>query len=247
MLNYHQEIISEIAERCGDIEFRDFDFQTYYKAFGRANRDIAKKYQILEKVITFTAGSVSNDQSADILLDIDDFKSEIYVNVNGFDLVKVNNKFQPNYKYCYYLDRVDNKWYFNYILESGIIVGENVTNYDITEYMSKDMFQRFDDGDISYTAQRVATDEITIIYNCLPQVGSFLKSDFVIPQEYEEEQIRGTIIELAKIGIAKFIGSEEKSSKYEKLFRLYSRASEKDKFLGKNNSFIKIETFKFPD
>ncbi len=250
MLNYHQEIISEIAERCGDISLQDFDFQTYYKVFGRANRLIAKKYQILEKTVTFTAAEMINDgdMTKDILLNLPDFKSEIYVNVNGIDLVKVSNAFQPNWRYCYYIERRESDWYFNYIMEQGIVIGENVTNYDITEYMSKDLFQRFDDGDISYTSQKVATDEITIIYNCLPEVTSFLKSDYLIPQEYQEEQIMLSIIDIARIGIAKFAGTEEKLNKYKNLISLYSRPqNEKDKYLGKNTEFVKITPFTFPD
>ena len=49
-----KQLLSEIALRCGDDEFKDFEKQIYQRAIYRCNRDIAKQYGILQKTLQFT-------------------------------------------------------------------------------------------------------------------------------------------------------------------------------------------------
>ena len=51
---YDKDLISEISLKCGDEDFKDFDKNIYAQAVFRGQREIAKRYKILQKKIEFT-------------------------------------------------------------------------------------------------------------------------------------------------------------------------------------------------
>lgn len=82
----NQELLSEVALRCNDTEFRDFADHVYAQASYREEREIAREYSILEKCFTV---KVDNDQEP-IILPLPNFKAEYKVEVNGKEYHKVN-------------------------------------------------------------------------------------------------------------------------------------------------------------
>lgn len=125
------EIISEIALRCGDRDFDDFEQGVYLQAYYRANRSLGKKYNIYQKLYTFTPETIDDD----IVLDIPDFKSEHRVWVNGKELRRLSNRIEDTIEHrdSYYIDYVDTDLLFNYRLKDGKSESDEIAIlYEIT-------------------------------------------------------------------------------------------------------------------
>jgi len=237
------ELLSEVLQRVDDIGFKDFDRGIYLNSIFRANRLVARKYHLFRKVMVFTLGNQTQDLSKDIVLDIPDMKEPILVSVNEINLNKKDFQLLTGAEsYSYYLSRTpDGQYLFNYLLGSPVEQGLLIQSPDITEGMSQQtVFTK--DADVSSTGKS-ATDEIVIVYEALPE-RDYEESEYVIPQNYEEEQIELTVFHLAKLGIAKF--KEEKLDKYSRLYRLYKRSSDLDKEVTEVSEPTRIQPFQYP-
>lgn len=232
-----EKVISDISSRIDDKEFKDFTLQDYYAEFTKANREIARKYQILTKTYNFTVSDLTDDLQSDIILDIPDFRVENYVYANGIQLAKVSADIKMLYEYVYYLEFIDNEYHFNYRLSA--LPQDTEEGYNITENMSKALEEKTD----TIFGKKNSADEITIIYDALPDGEDFLKSFYEIPSSYYEELVDIAIHYISKRGMIKFSGTE-KYKKYETAFKLtLQTATEKNKTAAKNKEFIKLKPY----
>ena len=237
-------ILSEVALRCGDPEFKDFEKQIYQRASYRSNREIAKFYGILRKTLSFTLSEMTSDLDGDIILDLPDLKSEYLVSINGQQLVKVANQIEPAFRWVYYLEFKEGTWYFNYTLGmEAPISGINISGQDITETMSQSLFERIDAGVEGLSTLKSMDDEIVICYTIIPDMDSEL-GEFDIPSKLEEEQIDRAVHYMAKLGMVKYpVETSEKGQKYYRLLQLYrsEKKSDYDPRLVDDAEFIKIK------
>lgn len=81
---YDKDSISEVALMCGDSLFKDFEENIYAQAIFRAQREIAKTYEILHREIEFI---IEEDSVPESVL-LGDFKAEYYYSVNGIEYTK---------------------------------------------------------------------------------------------------------------------------------------------------------------
>lgn len=107
----NNDLLSRVALRIGDQQFKDFDKSIYLDALKKANRTIAKKYGIPNKVISFKTGDMIEDVTDSIYLSIDDFKAEYHVSVNGKVVYK--RKLEKEYN-SYRLDLLQDRYVFDY-------------------------------------------------------------------------------------------------------------------------------------
>jgi len=242
-----EEVITEIALRCGDSNYKDFETSLYEQAYYRANREVAKTYQMLKKTISFTLSDRVDNVTDDIIFDIPDFNSEILVKVNNFPLKKTANHFEGTDRFVYYLEPLEGQWVFNYILGYFTTTLGNPQNIDITELMNVGITERTSEQIAQEAAYKGTEDQIVIMYNIIPNHETDLQGEFVIPGRYEEELINEGTTYIAKLGVAKFAIDTERQEKYKIVLRMYKTKSDKDKRLLTDKPFIKMKVWKFPD
>jgi len=236
------EILAEVAERCDDIGWKDFDKGKYLNAIYRANRLVARKYHLFRKIWNFTLSDITTDYTADIEIDLPDMKEEILVSVNDVNLRKKDYQILDNKDmYCYYLfRREDGTYLFNYAngqpLENLVLL----SNADISASLNTGLADRQDE---SNGWGKASDDDITILYECIPE-RDYDETEFIIPPNYEEEQIEYAVLHMTKLGIAKF--HEVKGRKYAKLYNLYKKDSDFDKEVMESKEPLRIQLFQYP-
>lgn len=237
-----KQLLSEIALRCGDSEFKDFEKQIYQRAIYRCNREIAKFYGIFQKTLQFTLSDMVNDAQEEIALNMTDFKSEFLVDVNGIELVKVANRILPEHKGVYYMEFREGTWYFNYTMGVDTsLIGVDISGQDITTTMSQSLFERIEEG-LETQLNKNMDDVITICYNIIPDLESDV-GEYDIPTKFEEEQIEKAMYYMGKLGIVKYPSQGEKNAKYQNILAMYrsEKRSEYDKNIAKDSEWVKIQ------
>jgi len=236
------EILAEVCERCDDIGWKDFGKGKYLNAIYRANRLIARKYHIFQKIHNFTLSDVTSDYTKDISIDLPDMKEEILVSVNGVNMRKKDSQIiDDKDMYAYYLFRqTDGTYLFNYVngqpLEKAILLSVA----DISASLNTGIADR------SASANgwgKSSDDTITILYQCIPE-RDYDETEYVIPSNYEEEQIEYAVLHIAKLGIAKY--HEVKGRKYAKLYNLYKKDSDYNKEVMESKEPLRIQLFQYP-
>lgn len=225
----NKQLISEIALRCADTKYTDFDYNIYERALLRADREIAKKYQILNKV--YQANINSNEETT---LSIDNFRAEYLVACGENQLRKVTHKIEPLMGFCYYLELVDGKLKFAYKLGD----------------IYNDLEQRFNNLNDSFSASCASAavidntpHDIIILYTVIPNADAYTDSNYLIPEIYDEERIEKGINYIAKLGVAKFTGDIK--VKYAELFKMTNSNSDYDKNIVKDNAWVTLKTFDY--
>jgi len=104
-------ILSRVALKCGDEQFQDFNQSIYEEALKAANRVIAKKYGIPNKVINFKTSDMIEDVNDVIYLELDDFKAEYHVKVNEHRVYKQDIEKEYN---SYKLELLQDRYVFDY-------------------------------------------------------------------------------------------------------------------------------------
>lgn len=134
-----RKLISEAALRCGDPNFQDFPTQIYEKGLYRANRDIAKRYEIFYKAFSFFLEEKATDINQDIIFsDLQDFKNIFSVNINGKDFTEGSWTTKEEDRY-YWKRNEDGDYVFNYnachknLSDSINIIYSFIPHSDITE------------------------------------------------------------------------------------------------------------------
>lgn len=127
-------LISEIALRCNDSQYTDFQRSTYEKVFYRVSRELSRKYNINNRFYNFV--NTIEDIEEPILLKITSFKTENKVVING----KPYNKSSELKENCYVLKYLNNQLYFNYynklsgdLIHIYYLADINIDDYDIEE------------------------------------------------------------------------------------------------------------------
>lgn len=239
------KLINEISLRCNDISFQDFEKSVYVRALKRADRLVAKKYEIIQRAFSFRLGDMTTDTSKDINMKLSGFKSEYMVVVNNTPLEKVSNVMFPHFKMCYYLENREGELFFNYQL--GVKgLAETDSNNDIDYKQNMDFFER---SAIESTEDtKTLDDEVVILYTVIPDIVSDeeRQTAYVIPNIYEEEQIHHSLEYLSNLGITKFASNTEKSMKYQMILKSVQRRTDFDKRVQKNEEFIKIIPIQYP-
>jgi len=94
MKAYNNELISEVAFMCDDINFKDFKRTEYGQATFRAMRKIANEYGILEYQVGITIENyeITDEDGNDLWVDLPfkNFKAETQVVINEVEYDKVN-------------------------------------------------------------------------------------------------------------------------------------------------------------
>ena len=238
----NSELLSEVCQRCDDLGFKDFDKGKYLNALYRANRLVARKYHLFQKLYTGTLNKMTSNFSVDILLDIPDMKEPILVSVNNINLRKKDHQILENKDmYCYYMFRQpDGTHLFNYTMGLALENEILISNADITTAMNVGLSDRADDTN---NWGKSATDNIIILYEALPE-RDYDETEYFIPTNYEEEQIEYATLHIAKLGIAKF--QEQKLEKYARLYKLYKKNSDFDKEVVEATEPTRIQIFQYP-
>jgi hypothetical protein len=236
------ELLSEVCQRCDDLGFKDFDKGKYLNALYRSNRLVARKYHLFQKLYTGTLNKMTSNFSADILLDIPDMKEPILVSVNDVNLRKKDHQIIDNKDmYCYYMFRQpDGTYLFNYTMGPTLENEIFISSTDISTAMNEGLSERADDTN---DWGKSATDDITILYEALPE-RDYDETEYFIPTNYEEEQIEYAVLHMAKLGIAKF--QEQKLDKYMRLYKLYKKNSDFDKEVVETTEPTRIQIFQYP-
>lgn len=199
-------LLGEVAFRMDDSSFKDFPQNVYERALLRANRIVAKKYEILQKVYSFTLDALTEDIDKDCLIELEDFDKEILVAVNEVSLNKGGLELTEDNQY--FLRILDGQRYFNY-----------------------------------RTAKKNLKDEIVIIYKILPTETDDRKTEFVIPDKYQEELIDEVLMYLSKIGMAKF--QAEKKQKYITIYNTTRKLEKIDQSVVENTQFATIKPYQW--
>lgn len=226
--NIDAQLIHVLADRCNDQYFKDFNRETYEEALYRADRTVARKYQVLTRMLKFTAtietppeslgddDYMANEKNTDIPLSILTLHQEYKVLVNEVPYIKgkqnalVDNAVIAD-SYTYYLYYGHNSWLFNY-------------------------------------NPRTANDDIIIFYMSGAGLDNF-DADAnkpIIPDKYEDERIRHALVNIATMGITKF--KEEKREKYMIVLRANGKRemSNLDPNLLESKASLTIQPFKYP-
>ena len=237
-----KELISEVAQMCDDIGFKDFNKGKYDNALYRANRKVARKYHLFQKLYTFTLSKVTNNLNADIMLDLPDMKEPILISVNGINLRKKDYQILENKDmYCYYMFRQpDGTYLFNYSMGMPLENEVLLQNVDISASLNQGIVDRVD---TTNSFGKSSNDEIVILYESIPE-RDFDESEYFIPSNYEEEQVEYAILHIAKLGIATY--HQEKGQKYAKIYKLYQKNADVDKEVVETKEPVRIQLFQYP-
>ncbi len=223
----NKALISEIALRCADVQYKDFDYNIYEQALLRADREVAKKYQVLTKYYQEDIA-----EETETILNLPNFKAEYLVTCGEQTLRKVTHKIENLMENCYYLEVMDGELKFAYKLTNLI-------------HNSEEEFNELNDvllNTVSPT-QTTSNNEITILYTIIPDLEAYNGEDYLIDNKYDEERINFALVYLAKIGIIKFIG--DKKQKYSDLLKLVMRSDDYDKRVIKDNTWVSIRPFNY--
>lgn len=104
-------ILSRVALKCGDEQFLDFNQSIYLEALKSANRIIARKYGIPNKVISFKLSDKVDDAEDTVYFQIEDIKAIYCVKVNGKEIY--NQDVENTYN-AYQFKLVDTVYEFTY-------------------------------------------------------------------------------------------------------------------------------------
>lgn len=220
----NNELVSEIALKCGDIYIKDFPKTVYAQALYRSQREIAKEFKILDRIWQYTNTSGANPIeitplnfeggiSRITITPLDG--NELIYKVVQLDEVLDENNIQE--AYCALIYNT-NKWtlYYNSAAENDVI-------------------------SIYYTASIVGEED----YEDTDSDGN-VQLIPMLPDKYDEEIIRRSVRYIAKLGIANF--AADKRDKYTKILQVYTRRDDENKemHLDRSRPFIKIKPFIYP-
>jgi len=208
-------ILSEMALRCGDVGWKDFHKDIYERCFLRASRRTARRYQILQRVYSFNS-VIPVKETED--------STEVLERERQKPIVLPLISFIAEYR-----------------------ISVNDVLYDKAELPEADkqqyaLWRSHNQILFNYTP-RTLNDEVIIHYTSDINEEDYDIEEIepIIPSQYEEEVIGIGITELAKLGIAKYAGSE-RAEKYKEVLRLYSiDENSLDKDLLKNSNWIQMK------
>jgi hypothetical protein len=180
-----RNLISEIALRCDDISFRDFAFGIYEKCLLKASREVARRYHLIQRLYKFTFElNVSSDASNE---EIQPIYEDIPVGI-------------PSFVSEYHV-KVNGQQFLKENLQKQV-----AGTYTLNRNQNQILFNYY---------PRTEQDEIHIYYTSDINEDDYDVEELmpIIPSQYNEELISIGTMEIGKLGMVKFAGSE-KGEKY---------------------------------
>lgn len=223
----NKTLISEIALRVADIQYKDFHYNIYEQSLLRADREIAKKYQILTKYY-----QESIPAETEVVLSLPNFKAEYLVTCGEQTLRKVTHKIENLMENCYYLE----------VLEGQLKFAYKKTNLFAT---AEAEFNELQDALLTLATPTSTVDNnvITILYTIIPDKETYVTNDYVIDNIYDEERILHAVRYICHLGIATFAG--DKKQKYADVLRLIATNNDYDKRVIKDNAWITMRPLNY--
>jgi hypothetical protein len=226
--------ISEVALQCGDEYFNDFNKNIYKQAIYRAQRDIARQYNVLERIWSYT--TVETDLTGSILIDVNNFDYEYKVVINDIEYTKVNQLLSE-----------DNIVAALGVDDAEVLLASGATS--ISEQIQYTIRYETDGYYLNYNFRSIG-DTIIIYY--MTEIDGTQDYDEdegdtipVLPNKFKEEIIKRSVVYIAKLALARFIG--EKAEKYGRVLRIYSNPrNQRDDTLERDRAWITIKPFQFP-
>lgn len=106
---FNKTFVDSVAYKCLDQFFKDFEEYDYAQAIDNAQRSLAKKYKILNRIARLTLEP--GDLTDKIILPFDNFDSETKVTINNILFHRAPTISED---YTYYLEYLENTWQFDY-------------------------------------------------------------------------------------------------------------------------------------
>ena len=216
----NKALISEVALRVADTNYKDFHYNVYEQSLLRADREIAKKYQILTKYY-----QADLPTETETILNLPNFKAEYLVTCGEQTLRKVTHKIENLMENCYYLEVIEGSLRFAY---------KKTNLFTSTEAE----FNELQDALLTLANPTTTTENnsITILYTVIPDKESYATNDYIIDNIYDEERILHAMRYICHLGIATYAG--DKKQKYFDLLRLIATNNDYDKRVIKDNAWV---------
>lgn len=223
----NDQAISEVALKCGDPFFKDFPKNIYSQAVYRAEREIAQRYGILDRVWTYT----NTDGTSPIVVAPLNFKSAWRITVTP------DEGTEQEYTQMQIDDVLDNDSSATGSSNFYYAIIYNANQYEIY-YTHPDT----DDALTVYYVSGIAGEEDYEYYdeegneNAIP----------VLPNRYFEEIVRRAVRYMAKLGIAQFDGL--KAERYGRVLNIYTKRPDEtaDNSLERDRPWIQIRPLQYP-
>lgn len=218
----NDEIISEIALQCGDPFFKDFPKNIYNQASYRAERGIAKDYDILDRkwIYTNTAGT------SPITIVPLNFKTaeKVIITIGDVDYEFTERQFDT------VIDNIDTTVTYYSIIYNANKYELHYTNASVNDILT-----------LYYTAHIAGEEDYELLdpdgeANLIP----------VLPNKLYEEVIRRAVRYMAKLGVAQFSG--QKAEKYTRILQIHTKKGDEnqDRSLYEGRPWIQIQRYRFP-
>ena len=219
----NNELVSEIALKCGDPFFKDFPKNVYGQSAYRAMRIIAKEYNILNRLWSYT----TTESNEEFIIEPSNFNGAWRVTVTpsgGIEQEYMERSFDE------VKDNTDSTVYFYCIYHSA---GTNRLFY--TNGNANDTIRIYYTSSIAGTADYEGVDDDGNVYD-IPY----------LPDKYYDEILRRAVIWICQLGVATF--DDRKKQKYIDLLKIYQKREDilPERNLELNRPWITIKPFKFP-
>jgi len=196
-------LVLEIADRCNDVDYDDFNKSSYLESIYRAEKKIALEYDILNRILYFSnkivvppefegdANWLQVQKDTSFEIPIKSLHNETRVIINGILYTKATK---------------DN------LTQST----SDLLSYEYHLYYGNNRYM------MNYT-ERGLDDTIIIHFTSDINISDYEEESIkpVLPPKFEDEILNRSCTDMAKKGIAKFKG--DKGDKWYKVFKLYSK------------------------
>ena len=223
-----KEALSETALKCGDPFFRDFSKNIYSQAVFRAERGIAKRYSILDRMITIT----NTDGVAELAITPLNFNGEWRVEVFRTGEDNLIGDFRE-------YSRTDDVTLGNETMSIAVPKQRYSLKYMANQYLFNYSWPQKNDVINIYYTSSIANEEDYTTFddqgnpNLIP----------ILPNKYYEETVRRAVIYIAELGIAGFQG--EKLKRFMNILKRYTRPEDTspERGLEKDRPWIVMKSF----
>jgi len=219
----NNEAISEVALKCGDPFFKDFPRNIYSQGVYRAQRSIAKRFGVLDRVWSYTNTPGTSPIEIVPLNFNGDWKLDVTV-VDGdpveYTKVKLEEVLESDNTsdVLYHVFFNANKYYIYY---TNPAVDDVITLYYTSLIAGEEDYEPYDSEG----------NEIAVP---------------VLPNKYFEEVVRQAVRYIAQLGVATF--EADKAQKYTRILQLYTQREDQvqERHLEKSRPWIEMTPFQYP-
>ena len=219
-----KDAVSETALKCGDPFFRDFGKNIYSQAVFRAERGIAKRYNILDRLLTIP----NPNASGELTISPSNFNGEWRVSI-----MRSGTETPHEYERC------DDITVDNIEMKVSLPKYRYSLKYMTNKYVFKYNFPTANDIINIYYSSSIASEED---YTTLDDQGNPNLIP-VLPNKYYEETVRRAVIYIAELGIGTFNGNKYK--RFAGILKRYSRPDDMlpERGLEKDRPWIMMKAY----